>query len=613
MDAIRDTAEAASIRGWLRVAAAASAVLVLLLVATAVPAPFTVDEGHYLASLVALRDGGLTLGWSRGLPASRALLAFDPNPSRREVAVPVAPTVPPLWAFLAFPFSALGWRGLVALNALAALATAWLVGAECESRKAAVSGAAVFLGAGFVLEYAQGVWPHCLSAALTFGAFALARRAATGAGGRGLRLAVLSGVTAGIACGVRYPNVAVAAGIAAALVLLAGRRRLALGACYALGVGAILVVSSSCNWVRFGSLNPISKGPGYLSAGRPSLTPTERLADSARTAWLLAVDHSARPRLSASHEAYMERAEDSRAILILGVPRKALLQSVPWVGLLVVFGLAGGTGSRTRLAALALPPLALLAALSLAGSSRTAGLCLNERYLFDVLPFAAAAAAPLLAAMPRRSVLVGLAGGGVVALILAAADSVAASQLMLYLPLGLVVCGCLAAVGRWRGAQPVLLGACLGWAGVVHLADDLPASRAMRDSSLATLEDLRAGLGPTTVLWATTPILDAALALPLERPLAVLEPTYAPLPELAMLRERLRARGEVVTLAELGLEDHGEVVEAALGSPWRIVGGTSRLLRPVEGPAGEPAPPRRNPLVGRPAVGSPGVQERQVE
>src|SRR5262249_54476176 len=137
---------------------------------TAIVAPgiFTVDENNYLINVLALRHGHFTVANTTNLPASRELLFFDPAPWGRSVeTTPVGSTAPPLYAFLALPFSWLGWRGLVALNTLAYLATTAMVflyaSRYSADRATPWFAAAAFALGGFSIEYAMGLWPHSLS------------------------------------------------------------------------------------------------------------------------------------------------------------------------------------------------------------------------------------------------------------------------------------------------------------------------------------------------------------------------------------------------------------------------------------------------------------------
>ncbi len=157
-----------------------------LLLATAIPGAFITDENNYMVTVLALRQGQLSVPGTEGLYPSQELLYFDPMGSRRPVkATPVYPATPPLYSILALPFSFFGWRGLMALNTLAFLATSIMVFAYAqrysENPETPWIAAAAFAFGGFNLEYAQGVWPQMLSSALCFaGVLAASRVRETG-------------------------------------------------------------------------------------------------------------------------------------------------------------------------------------------------------------------------------------------------------------------------------------------------------------------------------------------------------------------------------------------------------------------------------------------------
>src|SRR5262245_53031657 len=130
----RRSSNRASLRRYANVTASVlspvKALLVALIVlgaalsSTVVPGIFTVDENNYLVNVLALQRGRVTLANTDGLSPSRELLFFDPtNRSRVVTSTPVGSTAPPLYAFLALPFSFFGWRGLTALNTVSYLAT----------------------------------------------------------------------------------------------------------------------------------------------------------------------------------------------------------------------------------------------------------------------------------------------------------------------------------------------------------------------------------------------------------------------------------------------------------------------------------------------------------
>ena len=88
--------------------------------------------------------------------------------------------VPPLYAPLAWPFARFGYRGLVAVNALAFVALLALVFRHVRRRTgeaAAAWAALVLVAAGCSLvDYAQALWPHALTVFLSTAAFVCVRK-----------------------------------------------------------------------------------------------------------------------------------------------------------------------------------------------------------------------------------------------------------------------------------------------------------------------------------------------------------------------------------------------------------------------------------------------------
>ena len=551
--------------------AAALGILFVLLLVTAVPAPFTVDDNHYLVSALAAAEGRLTVANTAGLPPSRELLFFDPaGYARRLEATPVAPTVPPLYGWVAAPLTWLGWRGLVALNALSFAATAalvWWLLARIATARAAALGTAAFVLGSFSLEYAQGPWPHSFSVLLTTAAFALvlAALAAAPASRRALPSLVLAGALAGLATGLRYQNVVIAGCLGLATLAWA-RPRWRAAASYAGGLALPLLVCSLLNHARLGSWNPISKGGGYLQAGS-GIERGERLVDALRTAWFMFVDYTARPPLVSPHHVYVRQDPTSGAHLIGGVVKKALLQSAPWAAVallaLAVAFLArrrvnstGGDAERRALRLVALVVAGVGGAFAAAGSGRTDGLCFNQRYLLELMPLLAVAFALALAPFVERwrALVYGALGGVVLALAVLRlpADAwrlIAINRLPLLVALAL-------ALAWWRcrragesllprrGAALVgaLAGIALGWAAGLHLAEDLPTSRHYRRLNAERAQVLAAHLPGRAALVAYWGAADAAGPLLFDHDLLVIDPSRdggADLPRLLAAVDRL--------------------------------------------------------------------------
>jgi hypothetical protein len=403
---------------------------------------------------------------------------------------------------MALPFFLFGWRGLMLLNVLAFVVCGALVFALTRryARKAYTPWLALgaYILCGHSIEYAQGVWPHMLSAALCTGGVLLASRFRDGGP---LLLAALAGLLTGLATGVRYQNILVAGCVGLGIGIWA-RRRLAASAVYLAGVAGPLLANSVFNYLRLGLFNPISKGQGYLtpSAGKLMDNP---VVEALAYLWTKIADFSFHPPLGKTLHEYdmMQHPDpDTGAYMLLGrALKKAWLQSSPWILLgLVVMLLAwrlkdSEDRQRRELRAMALVVGCVLCAFAVAGFKRHDGMCFNQRYFLDLVPLAAVALAWAVERYPLKAV--GVFLGALAGLILAALplllwepkDNVRQLWLM-KVPLllsGLLLLGWL--LSRWSKQPwvlPVMLGACLSWSLVVHLGEDLATSRFLRNFRL---------------------------------------------------------------------------------------------------------------------------------
>ena len=543
--------DSAAMPRWLVVVVA---VLAVVLVATAVAAPFTIDENNYLVTLLGLRAGGLTVPGTEGLPPSRELLYFDPTGLTRIVrSTPVSSLAPPLYAVLAYPFSFLGWRGLVAVNALAFAAAILICFAFARGgggRDAPwVAAAAIGVGAYF-FEYAQGMWPHMLTMALIAGATFMSARALDDS--RWVWGAA-AGFLSALAAGVRYQNAFVLGCLGLGLALLS-RFRVRAVAAFVLGAALPLIASSAMNHERLGSWNPISKGPGYLvSKARMTRGEGTFLGKFSTMAWARIVDYSARPPLTHTlQQSFLTPQPKSGAYVLVTAVKKAWLQSSPWLIVPLLLVLLAWLPARLFRPVLPLAPqrqlrlislvvLPTLAMFSASGITRTDGLCFNQRYFCELVPLLAVALAWGVDGIDTRRTAV-LAGG------LAGAALAFASlrphhllpirhYLVMYLPLGLAVvlavCWLLKlwASGRSaerpaRAALAMALGASIGWALVVHLGDDLSASRLMRRTRESYLRQLRPFIEDHSAVFASGGIKDALGPLQMGRDVVIALPAY---------------------------------------------------------------------------------------
>ncbi|MBI3182679.1 MAG: DUF2029 domain-containing protein [Myxococcales bacterium] len=547
---------------------------------TVVPGVYTLDENNYLASLVGLRHGGFGLPGTAELPPSHELYWFDPLPRARGTAVvPVSSAVPPLYAPVALPFSLLGWRGLVGLNTLCFLAATIAVFALARRHATAphtpwLAAGAFALGA-FNLDYAQGVWPHMLAVALAAWAFYFGSRARDSSS---VIEAALAGALAGLSTGVRYQNLVFAALLGAGLALLA-RRRLRTSLAFAASLGLLVLALSGLNRARLGTWNPIAKGQSYAelsalgSIAQPSSGGGRALAllEPLHVLWAKVVDFTAHPPIVGEPQGPVPEGQKAHwgwepdalgAFGRHGAVKKAWLQSCPWVLIsLLALGWAWHPrarlkdGPRRELRASSFVVAGMLGLFAAAGFARWDGLCFNQRYFLELMPLVACAAALAVERfrLPTGALLRGLALGAVLALpvLFAEPGSFMRTTLLMKAPLALALAGAatwvLSLRGRLGGSAAItVLGAGLSWALVVHLGDDLPATRRLRSYNLVQTSLLAEALPPRAALLAFGPSKDPAGPLLLERDLVIADPRVdggetAP----ALIRAMLEARRPV--------------------------------------------------------------------
>jgi hypothetical protein len=554
---------------------AALFVLGIVLTATVVPGVFTTDDNNYLATVLALRQGHVTIANTAGLTPSRELLAFDPGPWARAVSTtPVAPSAPPLYALLALPFSVFGWRGLVALNTLAfliAIAVAYVYAGRYGDSASTpwIAAAALGLG-GFAIEYAQGVWPHALSLALvTAGIFA----AGVSIDDDRPDFAAIAGFLLALATGVRYQNAVILAAVAAGLALLGGRRA-ALVAAYGFAAAVPLAISGAINHARLGSWNPISKGPGYLDVPLLGDAAGEVFAPFTML-WARLVDFTARPPLAGFSWVTYDQA--TGAHLMMGsTPQKAILQSAPWAILgLILFVLAWAPRfamperRRLQLRLHSLVAAALLATFALAEVHRHEGLSFNQRYLLELLPLVAVATAWALDALePAIRPLVGGSIWGVliVLAILSATpaggsgtDPLFVARQLALLKTPLLLSASIGVLwffatfeGRFGAQLASAAGMCLAWGLTLHLADDVAASHRLRERKLEETRALDGVLPDDSALVAYTGYKDAAFPLLFDRDIVILDARADEGRDAPRLVGELLDRGRRVFVLESG-------------------------------------------------------------
>jgi hypothetical protein len=572
--------------------------LAVALVGTAVRGAYAVDENNYLATLLSLRAGGLSLPGTALLTPSAELYWFDPIALSRTPQTPLVSTVPPLWAFLALPFSPFGWYGLIALNALAFAATVWLVHRCARTLSdrpatASIAAAALLLG-GYSIEYAQGLWPHCLAMALCTGAVVLAARA---------RLrpaswpALASGALVGLATGVRYQNIVLAALLGLGLLVLGGGgKRWRRSLLFALGVAGPLLACSLLNHARLGWWNPVSKGPGYVSLEGVEAGTNGRAAAFARVLYAKVVDFSTHAPMGGGPTAHgadrwrWEPDPELGAYIVHGAVKKAWLQSSPWVAMsLLLLVLAwrprpgGPSGRADEERALSLVLAGVLVFFGLSGAGRLDGLCANQRYLLELGPIAALALGLGLdrVELPRRALLGGGLFGLGCALFVLWPDLDPRTRVsgLLHVPLALAAASAATLLAvrlgpvRMRLLPSVLaglLGASLSWAAAVHLGDDLPAAYRRRLAAASLAERWASVLPERAALFVHFAGRDASAPLHLGRDLLLVDPWLDGARDAPRVAEELLRSGRRVFIDRLAVPE--AVARKIQGShPVRVV------------------------------------------
>ena len=236
--------------------------------------------------------------------------------------------------------------------------------------------------------------------------------------------------------------------------------------------------------------------------------------------------------------------------------KKAWLQSAPWILLaLIILTLAWlparhfvrvfGSAPQRQLRLLSLVVLPTLAMFSASGIYRTDGLCFNQRYFCELVPAAGVALAWGVAGIGQRRrwlVAGALAGAALVLVALTPHHLLAVRHYqVMYVPLGLAMLLLVAWVleirrRRARGAPDsnsasattgllaFFVAASLAWAACVHVADDLHASRILRDSRRDYLRQLRPYLTDHSAVFASGPVRDALGPIQIELDVVIATP-----------------------------------------------------------------------------------------
>lgn len=619
----------------------------LVLLSTAIDGVVIADEDQYLSFAVAVRQGELTVPGTSGLPPAWGLSYFSPaDPTPKPVPprlhTPIGYAVSPLHAFLAAPLTPFGWKGLVALNVFGfCLATffAFMLARRWATRPSTPwLAAGVYFAASFSIEYAQGAWPHSLSAGLcTAAVYFAARHRSTN---RAVD-AAFAGLLAALAFGIRLQSLLFVVSIALGLLVFADKRWRST-TFYLLGAVIPLAACSLINHEARGVWNPIFRGTGYISteSGAFGMHP---LVEWALSLYARGIDYSAYPALPGAINAYLSKEAFSGATLVAGSFKKAWLQSAPWLVIPVVALLAAWMRpllSRSEAARASAPPPSasheagghrpapgisfllrrifsdegkdrelraqsiivgtVLLAIATRGLMRDDGLAFNQRYLLDLMPLMAVVLAWAIEPMKlgRAPVAIGAIVGSSCYLI---------GYYALPLGLGLafamkaplVMAGALLIGLAIRTRAPwivVVLSACLAWATCVHLFDDLAASRNIRSKNQARMAALESELRDGDALFAFWGDKDAFGPLQMNRDLLIVDSSPDEPETLARLTRALLEKGRrVLVLPHVPADKF-----AAMSAGFEVIG-----LGPFEVAGGHP--PLRLLQISSSAVVTPPV------
>ncbi|MEO1028307.1 MAG: hypothetical protein AAFX02_04545 [Pseudomonadota bacterium] len=226
-------------------------------------APFTIDEATYAEMARAMAEqGALSISPSdRVAEAPTLLRTFTHN-----VTGEAMPQYPSGYAVIAAPFyAAMGLRGLILLNAISFLAATyltWRIGRHLyQTPEVALYGTLIFAGGSFASNYAVGIWPHMLTLALVLaGIERLA--AAPHLRERSQWLAYAgAGLALGAAVNLRVDVILAMLGALIWIRLFSepGKRHLAI--IFIVGLLPGLLIAASLNQAKFEIFSPLAYGP----------------------------------------------------------------------------------------------------------------------------------------------------------------------------------------------------------------------------------------------------------------------------------------------------------------------------------------------------------------
>lgn len=387
------------------------------------PGFFTIDETiYYLGARSVAEHGALGFdnGYAQFHSESLKLTLLIEGP---QGLTPQYPAGSAVLAGLLLPF--LGTRAFILLNALAAVLTLFTVRSIClsqfKSEPVARIAVALLVAGTFWLEYAVGIWPHAIAAFFALQAYWFALRQLD-RDEKDVRNAILSGFLAGAGMLFRLDAIFAIVAIGLILILFAPRP---VRSTFWFGAAVLpaLALASWFNTLKFGSANPLSYGKsgggtdltsygpllaalcvgvvaivllrkfGSRIGGRALVTAVAILTIAillipAASDWVvrcwrgflaLVIDARYINDQSAQTEG------PGQVMLVRGLVKKALGQSMPWIGLAAIL-LTSRVAERDRRMFLTLAILIATMTLPFISRSWHGGLANNMRYFLPALP-----------------------------------------------------------------------------------------------------------------------------------------------------------------------------------------------------------------------------------
>ena len=436
MGALASSKEFQNSRATVRQVMISLGALVTLAIAVVMPqGAFSIDEVIYIDMARAMSQSG-TLSIpivdapvnAPALTKSNGLMRVDGNQ--------IMPQYPALYAFIAAPFySLLGVNGLMLLNALAAIGCLFLthaIGMRLFADRFIAGTATLLLGGASIFSsYVIAIWPHMLALLFTLAGALATLSAGSNEERKPLAHAAFAGVMFGYGVGIRVDVIlgAVAALFWLRIVALPANRKPAIF--LLIGLVAPLVLCAFLNDVKFGVFNPFSYGREngndsilsyipVISIGLSALALSfwfnttasfcSQIINNARQVpthyWLgtvaicliaIAIIFHSMFRnfyyLLIDIQAYARSSpgvvqNDAGFFEFWGLPKKALLQSMPYMALIALPAWFAFEGKRVKEAAfLFLFAAAPLVFFSLKGWQ--GGMAYNMRYFVPATPFIA--------------------------------------------------------------------------------------------------------------------------------------------------------------------------------------------------------------------------------